>query len=866
MGRPRVTRALLAPVLLGLAAPAPQAQGPAAGPASPRLRITLNEGWRYAPGPIDGGELPARDDSAWKRVDLPHTWNATDAVRGEGDYRRGVGWYRRWLPPGELPEGRRLFLHFEGANQVADVYLDGRHVGRHAGGYTAFAFDVTDRLTPDRRHLLAVRVDNRHDPDIPPLEADFTFYGGLYRDVWLIATDAVHLDLLDHASPGVYIDTPIASRERAEVRIRGSVSNETSERRSLEVVHRILDASGRELAVVRQGLEVPAGGRAGFERAAELVEPELWSPDRPYLYRAVTEVVVDGRIADRTRNAFGVRWFGLDAEEGFLLNGSPFRLDGTNRHQDRAGLGNALSDELHRRDVSLVERTGFNFLRLAHYPQDAAVLSEADRVGLLVWEEIPIVNRVTPTEAFAANAERMLVEMIRQHYNHPSVAMWGYMNEVFLRRPDPAPEGYDAFVVGLAKRLDRRAREEDPRRLTALALSRHEIERDRGVAGVPQVLGMNLYFGWYYDELDDLGSFLDEQRRRYPERLLLVSEYGAGSDERVHATEPRSFDFSSEYQQRFHMAAFPQIAGRPWLLGGAVWNQFDFGSAHRQDTKSAINQKGLYTFDREPKDVAFYYEAMLRREPVLRIAREGDRRAGSRDEDRRQPVWAYSNLDEVELRVDGVSAGSRPVRNGRADWTIELEGGVHRLTARGVRDGLEVADLVRIRYEDRTSFFRDPASDVAVHAVNAGGPYAYVDGGDLVWEADRAHAEGGGWGFLGGEPVRVHRRIRGTEEDALFQAARVGVQAYRFDVPDGAYELWIGVVELEHDRPGARVFSARVGDRYAFRDVDFAERHGRDVAVGRAVRVEAVGGQGITLTFEARRGRSTVSALRLARL
>lgn len=844
--------------------------------ASPRLRVTLNDGWRYAPGPIEGAELPAHDDSSWERVDLPHTWNAADVRRGDGRYRRGPGWYRKWLPEAPHLAGKRLFLRFEGANQVADVFVDGDHLGRHVGGYTAFTLDATRALDPGGEHLLAVRVDNDHDPDIPPLEADFTFYGGIYRDLWLIAVDPVHVDLLDHGSPGVYVDTPDVSRERADVRIRALVVNDSESPRTAEVVHRVLDAAGRERATARREVRLPAGGRASAEDTARLEDPELWSPRRPYLYRLVTDIRAQGVVVDRIENPLGIRRIGVDEEGRFTLNGTPLRLNGTNRHQDREGSGNALDDGHHRRDLEIVDRTGFNFLRLAHYPQDPAVLAAADRLGLLVWEEIPIVNRVTPTRAFAANAERMLVEMIRQHYNHPSVALWGTMNEVFLRPPDPRPEGYEAFAVELARRLDERAHAEDPHRLTALALSRDEIEDDRGLADVPDVLGMNLYFGWYYETFADLGRFLDEQHRRHPSRRLFVSEYGAGSDDRVRAAEPVAFDFSPEYQQRFHAASYPQIVARPWVMGAAVWNQFDFGSAHRQDTRDGINQKGLYDFDRRPKDVAFYYEAMLAERPVLRLAHERDRRAGSRPADRRQVVRAYSNLDTVALAMNGADAGTRPVRDGIVQWTVELADGTNTLTARGLRDGAEMVDVARIDYEDRTSFFRErgdaaggvagdapPASRVA---VNAGGHYAYVDGTWLPWEPDREYSEAGGWGFVGGENVRTHGRIHGTEDDALFQAAREGVRAYRFDVPDGAYELTVSMAELVHDEPGARVFGARVGEQWIFRDLDLAARHGPRTAVAIVARVEAVNGRGVPVTFEASRGRTTVSALRLERL
>lgn len=827
----------------------------AAQQANPRVKFTINEAWRYAPGPLDGAAVASYDASHWTPVTLPHTWNAEDAFDKVPGYRRGVGWYRKQLALDKSLQGKRIYLYFEGANQVAEVFVNGQHAGQHTGGYTAFVFDVTDLIAFDAPNLIAARVDNSPNDDIPPLDADFTFYGGIYRDVWLLATEPVHIEVLNHASPGVFIDTPDVSGEQATVRVRGTVVNETEEARTVDVVHRILDAANHEIIALRTTVDIGAGARQSFEQTSDAIpQPRLWSPEDPYLYRVVTEVYVGDTLVDQLDNPLGFRWFRADAQDGFFLNGDPMPLYGTNRHQDWPGYGNAVPDELARRDVQLVKENGFNFLRLAHYPQDPVVLHEADRQGLVVWEETPVVNTITMSEAFAANAELWVREMIRQHYNHPSVAMWGYMNEILLRPRNPLPDGYNEAVVALGKQLDDLVREEDPTRLTVTAISEGEVDNGTGFQDIPDILGMNLYFGWYYHDFETLGTFLDSLHARNPDRPLLISEYGAGSDERVHAFETaESFDFTSEYAQWFHTASFQQVLDRPYLIGSAVWNQFDFGSAGRQDTKNAINQKGLYFFDRTPKDIAYYYKAQLKASPVLHIADEWSQRAGSRPEARTQPVWVYTNLDEVELLVNDVSFGTQQPTNATATWDVPLREGINHLLARGEHNGQRVVDEAAIRYADRTAFFSNPASKNTVMAVNVGAHEQFVDEAGIVWEADQPYQEGR-WGYEGGEAARTHHRIYGTNDDPLFQTARRGMNRYQFDVPDGEYDVRLLFSEIQHDDAGQRVFSVAVSSGAAalpvFTGLDLADVLGRYGAAERTVQVRATDGAGIAIRFE----------------
>ena len=845
----------LAPVCT---AEAPRAAGP--GVADPRLRVTVNDGWRYAEGDVPGAQEATMDDAAWERVALPHTWNAADAVDKTEGYRRGVGWYRRTLTVGPEMRGRRLALHFEGASQTADVFVNGARAGRHAGGYTAFTVDVTPLVRPGD-NVVAVRVDNAPDPDLPPLTADFTFYGGLYRDVWLVATEALHVDLLDHGGPGVYVSTPGASAEAAPVRVTTAVVNDGIAESRTTVRVRVLDADGREVAAATAPADVVAAG-ARLPVALDLpaiARPRLWSPADPHLYRVVVDVMEGDAVRDRVEQPLGVRWVGVDPDRGFLLNGAPLRLAGTNRHQDAAGLGVALTDDLHVRDLEIVKATGFDFLRLAHYPQDPAVLEAADRLGLVVWEEIPVVNRITTSAAFADAAEAMLVEMIRQHHNHPSVAFWGYMNEVLLQPPSPLPDGYVVAVRALAERLEAVVAREDPSRLTAMALSEGEIDNGSGLQDVTDVFGMNLYFGWYGHTAAELGPFLDALHARHPGRPLLVSEYGAGSDERVHAAAPVAFDFSSEYARQVHRETLPQLLARPWLVGTAVWNQFDFGSDSRQDTKNALNQKGLYFFDRTPKDVAFYYRARLAEAPTLHLEREHTRRAASRPADRRQAVEVTTSLDAVELWRDGVSLGSRRPDNGVAVWEADLHDGPNHFAATGA--GL--ADAVEIALDDRTALFTEAARPGDEVAVNCGGNVSVTDAAGTVWEADRLLEEGA-WGALAGDVRRTHHRIIGTDLDPLYQSARSG--GYRFRVPDGRYDVTLGFAETEHDAAGARRLTVLANGVPIVTDLDLAGDAGRWQAVERRAVVAVDGGAGLTLDVRADAGAPLVSAIRLRRL
>lgn len=855
---------------------------------SPRLRVLLDDGWQFRRGEADLDERAG--DVSWAPVTLPHTWNADDVWDDEPGYYRGAGWYRRRVHTDATLAGRRLHLHFEGVGQAADVFVNGVLAGRHEGGYTAFTVDVTGHLRPGHAEgdLVAVRADNAERAHLPPLSGDFNFYGGIYRDVWLVATSPIHLATDDHGSGGVFVDTPEVSDARATVRVRGTVVNDTDRVGAVRVVASIArraDHGGRSHTAQDGGasasapLRIASADRASFDVRIPVVAPERWTVGThggapPALYVARVEVLDDrGAVLDRVDATFGIRTLRFDPATGFWLNGERLVLRGTNRHQDRDGLGNALPDAQHVADLTAIREMGANFVRLAHYPQDPAVLDAADRLGLLVWEEIPIVDKVTPSPEFEDTARRMLTEMIRQHYNHPSIAIWGYMNEVLQKLP---PEGderdrYVEWVLGLARRLDAIARSEDPARATALAVESRDVYETSGLGDVPQVLGFNLYHGWYYGTFADFGRFLDRKRQRYASTTLMVSEYGADGDPRLHSRAPVRYDYSAEYQRLLHEAYLPQIEARAYLAGGAVWVQNDFAAEHRGESFPHRNQKGLARHDRSPKDVYFLYQARWQPSPVLHIATSD---APARVVTVRQrgapapmPVTVYSNCTSVSLTHNGRALQGQPPGGSVASyWNVPFADGRNTLVARGECAGrrIEKSENVDVRVVEPGALVLQKGE---AWAVNAGSASQYRDADGVLWSADRAYS-GDTWGYEGGRGVERTNspNVRGTADDPLFQSYRLGPRSYRFAVPDGDYELEVRAVEPDRRvGPGGRVFELRVDGRPDATVVDLAAEVGAWVATTRTFEVRAAGGRGVRLVFTPMAGEPVVSAIKLTR-
>lgn len=746
-----------------------------------RSEATINDGWEF--------RMP--DATYWESVNIPHTYNL-DAYEGR-NYYQGKGLYRRHLNIKDHKPGQKHYLKFDAASKAADVAVNGRHIASHKGGYSAFVVDISDYIT-DGDNLIEVTVDNKR-PEITPISADFTFWGGIYRDVWLISTPAIHFNMANYGSDGIFITTPEVSEKSGKIRVISEVANESAKDETIEVKSLIYSPSGELIQTLTEKRKLKPGETRSFTSESKSIDsPQLWSPESPALYTVKT-VLTNSRtkeVLDRRSHKTAFRWFKFDGNKGFSLNGKPYKLRGVNRHQDQWPVGVALDDEAHRRDIRLMKDIGCNFIRIAHYPQDDALLDACDELGLLAWEEIPIVNIVPDTPEYDDNCETNLVEMIRQHYNHPSIIAWGYMNEILLTAPGPDRPEWPACkerTVRLARRLEARLKEEDPSRNSVMAFNMTNLYNEIGL-DLEDVAGWNLYHGWYVGQLNGFNEWCEDQHRRYPDHPIIISEWGAGSDRRIHSNSPRAFDFSIEYQQRYIEHYLPYIEEKEWISGCAYWNFIDFNVAARQESMPRVNNKGLFYNDRSPKDVAYYFKAMWRKDkPVIRIAsRDWDVRVGDRDVP--QTIKLYSNAPEVELFINGVSAGIQKTSNCHALYSIVLPEGESVLTARTRAAQDSASDAMTI------TFMPTPDMSEDEFAINAGcNCYFTSDLSGLTWLPDQPY-EPGGWGFTGGKDRNTTSEIHGTIDGPIYQTWRQGAVSYRIDVKPGDYEVELLMADI----------------------------------------------------------------------
>lgn len=771
-----------------------------------REQRTINDGWRFHKGDTLKAEEVSFNDKDWEAVSVPHTWN-TDAYIHK-DYYKGVGWYRKTFSPPGAWSDKQLFLKFEAASKAAHVYVNGQLVGEHRGGYTAFTFDITSYCSFSSPNVIAVRVDNSR-LDIPPISGDFTFFGGIYRDVWLIATQKQHFSLTNMGSDGIFIQTPRVSGKEALLTIKGEVRNDAPAKTQLELEHTIITPDGNITQRIKRTIRLNAGELYAFtDMAKAITNPRLWSPEKPELYRIET-TIRDGKtkeVRDRVSHYTGFRWYHFDPNEGFSLNGKPYKLRGVCRHQDQKPYGVALLDETHRRDMLLMKDMGVNFLRISHYPQDAAILEQCDKLGILAWEEIPVIDIVPGTEVYGDACEQNLREMIRQHYNHPSVITWGYMNEILLvtqRRYKKEEELTPVLerTLALAKRLEKALKEEDPYRISTMAFHGSNSYNTTGLGEITDIVGWNLYQGWYGGEFKGFDRFVKEQHEKHPTHPIIVSEYGAGSDKRVHSLSPKSFDFSIEYQQLYLEHYLPVIEKEKYIMGATHWNFIDFSSALRDESMPRINNKGLLYANRDPKDVFYYYKAVFRKDiPVLHIAsRDWTNRSGVQDGNNpvMQPVKVYTNLPEVELFVNGVSLGKKKSGNYTAVFQVPFSIGEHMLRAVATSaDGQQQEDGVRICFKAVPWQLNNTSVDGVELAINVGSNCFFADEeSNLIWVPDQPYTPGS-WGYLTKNSeenvsfaANTQVEIRNTANDPLFQTLLTNPAGYRFDVPAGLYEV-----------------------------------------------------------------------------
>lgn len=749
---------------------------------------TINDNW----------EFRKSIDESWESVNLPHTFNI-DAYQ-QRNYYQGKGFYRRTLVLPEIVAERRYYMKIDAASKAANIRVNGKEVGSHVGGYTACIVDITEYIR--KENLIEITVDNGRK-DITPISADFTFWGGIYRDVWLISTPKQHFNMSNMGSDGIFISTPVVNEKRGVLKVKCEVTNDSHESSILEVRSAIYSPQGKLLQTIKQKQKLKSGETYIFENTSGAIEsPDLWSPETPSLYLVKTTLVdpKSGKLLDEKNHKVGFRWFTFDGSKGFFLNGKSYKLRGLNRHQDQAPAGVALDDEAHRRDIFLMKELGCNFIRISHFPQDDAILEMCDELGLLAWEEIPIINIVPNTPGYDDNCEYNLREMIRQHYNHSSVITWGYMNEILLTAPSIGKPEWLACkerTVNLAQRLEAVLKEEDPGRASVMAFNMTNLYNEIGL-NLVDVVGWNLYHGWYVDKLKDFNAWCEDQHRRYPDQPMIISEWGAGSDKRLHSTQGRAFDFSIEYQQTYIEHYLPFIENTEWISGCAYWNFIDFNVAARQESMPRVNNKGLAYNNRIWKDVAYYFKAMWRKDiPVIRIAsRDWEMRTG--EINKPQSIKIYSNMPEVELFINGQSIGCQKIANCHTVFNVILPEGISILMAQGIKNGKTVQDAMTIQFKSLPNIAEGDEL-----AINVGSNcYFTSDISNLTWLPDQPYTAGG-WGYIGGKAHSTTSEIYNTLDGPIYQTWREGNWSYKIDAPIGEYEIELLIADVT--KPAAQL-------------------------------------------------------------
>lgn len=612
-----------------------------------RENILINQDWNFR-------FSHQVDKNSSRRVDLPHTWNAQDALSGKPDYKRGIGNYDKKLFIRSEWKGKRLFLRFEGANCVSNVFINGKQIGEHRGGYGAFIFEITDKVNYGKDNTVLVRVNNGEQLDVMPLVGDFNFYGGIYRDVHLLVTEDICISPLDYASPGVYLVQQQVDKKQAGILARINLSNGTEHPRQATLKLQVKEGDKVVYQADKNVTVAPHTKVQSEEMSFTLPNPHLWNgTEDPFMYQTVITLMKDGKEIDKVEQPLGLRYYTTDANQGFFLNGKHLPLHGVCRHQEWAEVGNALHPMHHEEDTRLMLEMGVNAIRLAHYPQAAYMYDLMDRNGIVTWAEIPFVGPggyadkgFVDQPSFRENGKEQLKEMVRQHFNHPSICFWGLFNELKENGDNP---------LEYIKELNVLAHQEDPTRPTTSASN-----QGGAINFITDNIAWNRYDGWYGATPATLASWLDKTHQSHPQIKIAISEYGAGASiyhqqDSLVQTSPGSWWHPENWQTEYHIQNWKIISERPYVWGSFVWNMFDFGAAHRTEgDRPGINDKGLVTHNRKVKKDAFYfYKANWNPEPMVYIA-------GRRSVNRVKPVTevqVFSNCAEVTLKVNNQLAG-----------------------------------------------------------------------------------------------------------------------------------------------------------------------------------------------------------------
>ena len=636
------------------------------------LRMLFNGGWYFKKGEEIPTELIKEE---YERVDVPHTYNALDGQDGGDNYYRGYATYVKEFIYENDEEYPLSFLEFRGVGQSAEVYLNGNFIGRHDGGYSTFRFDVTEYL--DKNNLLVVRCYNGKTEKVYPQMADFTFYGGIYRDVYLLHCKNEHFDLLDHGSDGVIVSSKL-NGNKAEVTVEGWVSG------------------GKEVELVIDDVkEVAKIENNHFKTVMNIDNPHRWDGlEDPYLY-TLKATLLDGEVKDEKEVRFGIREFSVDPDKGFFLNGRHYPLRGVSKHQDRLGVGNAVSRNDLEEDMRIIKELGATTIRLAHYQHDQYFYDLCDENGLVVWAEIPYISRHMPDGK--ENTLSQMEELVKQNYNHPSIVCWGLSNEITI-----GGGAESDTLINNHKELNDLVHKLDSTRLTTMA---HVMTQDPNgtVTELPDIASYNHYYGWYVGDTSGYAKFFDKFHSEHPNYCIGLSEYGADANPILHTNNPKRGDYTEEYQCKYHEDVLAFINERDYLWATHVWNMFDFAAdARREGANPGRNQKGLVTMDRKLKKDSFYlYKSFWNKKDKF-VHLCGSRYVNRHEDE--TSIKVYSNLNKVDLYVDGDLFESKQGNN-IFEFIVPISGRHHIEAISG--DYKDSMDIVHVAEKDESYILKD---------------------------------------------------------------------------------------------------------------------------------------------------------------
>ncbi len=674
-----------------------------------RKVININDNWNYLEeNEIDIEALDAYQ--SWQSINLPHTWNQWDVMDAAPGYRRDASWYQKTMVmEGEIKCQYRIY--FEGANITSDVYVNGSHVGQHIGGYLGFEFDITRWVRPGEENTISVRVDNSYNRDIiPSQKADFFIYGGITRDVWLKILPEINLSQ-------VFITTDSVSQDAALISLNLDIENAQLLSTDHSIKSQIIDADGKIISE----LIIPAENYSADKSYTypKVTNPQLWSPDDPYLYQVETSLVKDNQSVDKTQNQMGLRWYHFEPYGAFYLNGKRLLLRGSHRHEEYAGYGNALPNHLHRKDMQDIKGMGANFVRLGHYPQDPSVYEACDELGIILWDELPWCRGGMGEEKWKENTETMLAKMIIQNYNHPSIFFWSLGNEIYWL-PDFENGGDEARLNAYLQKLHDLAHKLDPMRMTA-------IRKYYAGDDIVDVFSPSIWSGWYAGVYKNYGKTLTKNQKKYPRFLHM--EYGGSSHVGRHTENPITGDGalneddwaevsnqvdivnvakSGDWTENYIVDLFDWYLGvsetQEGFAGNAQWAFKDFGTPLRPENAIPyVNQKGLLDRNGKPKDAYYVFKSYWSDDPFTYIeSHSWTERSGPKDKKRN--VCIFSNCTEVEFFANGESHGTKERIVGEfpasgLNWDIQFREGKNTLIATGShKDGTVVGDTLDVYY------------------------------------------------------------------------------------------------------------------------------------------------------------------------